>query len=185
MESNKVAPLSNKYLNENNSSKKSNNKKAYISEQWIKRDIPKDYKIYTPEIIIKYKDSFKTLLKLTNDKTKTKFLMYNKVWKWYENEESINLSMERIFINTKLGSYSSGGCGIGASLFAGLTASGIFSYMDVYVKGLEPLFFALYSILILSFGAKILSNEDNKVEMYNMFLEVINNLENHNNDKRG
>jgi len=185
MEINKITQLSSKHLNENNNNKKSNDKKIYTSYVCGRRAIPQNCKIYTSEIIIKYRNSFKTLLKLTNDKTKTKFLMYNKVWKWYENEESINLSMERIFINTKLGSYSSGGCGIGASLFAGLTASGIFSYMDVYVKGLEPLFFALYSILILSFGAKILSNEDNKVEMYNMFLEVINNLENHNNDKRG
>jgi len=180
MESNKVSQLSNKHINENN-----RNKKAYISERWIKRTIPKDYKIYTPEIIIKYKNSFKILLKLTDDKTKTKFLMYNKVWKWYETDESINFSMEKIYIKTKLGSYTSGGCGIGASIFAGLTASGIFSYIDNYIKKLSPFFLAIYVVLVLYFGIKILSNEDNKVEMYNMFLEVLNNLQEDKNDKLG
>ena len=181
MESNKISQLSNKHLIKNNS----NNKKVYISEQLIKREVPKDYKIYTPEIIIKYNDTFKTLLKLTNDKIKVKFIMYNKVWEWYENEESTNFSMERIYINTKLGSYTSGGCGIGASLFAGLTASCVFSFMDSYVKRLGPFFLAIYVILVLCFGLKILSNEDKKVEMYNMFLEVLNNLQNDKNEKLG
>lgn len=185
MEINKVIQLSSKNINENSSNKKSNNKKICTSDRHIKTVKSEKFKIYTPEIIIKYRNSLKTLFKLTNYKTETKFIMYNKVWKWYENEESINLSMERIYIKTKLGSYSSGGCGIGASLFAGLTASGVFSYMDIYVKKLGPFFFALYAILVLIFGVKILSNEDNKVEMYNMFLEVINNLENDKNDKLG
>ena len=39
----------------------------------------KDYKLYTPEIIKKYKNSLKTILKITNNKTKTKFIMYDKV----------------------------------------------------------------------------------------------------------
>lgn len=178
MESNKVVPLSNKHINENN-----NNKKSYLSEQRVKKTVPKDYKIYTPQISIKYKNSFNTLLKLTSDKTKTKFLMYNKVWKWYENEESTNFNMEKIYIKTKLGSYTSGGCGIGASLLAGLTASSVFSYMDSYIKRLGTFFLVIYVILILYFGVKILSNEDKKVEMYNMFLEVLDNLENDKNDK--
>ena len=183
MEINKVKQLNSKTLNESSSNKKLNDKKIYTLDEYIKTARCENFKIYTPEIIKKYRNSFKTLFKLTNDNTKTKFIMYNKVWKWYENEESINLNMEKIYIKTKLGSYSSGGCGIGASLFAGLTASGVFSYMDTYVKRLGPLFFALYAILVLIFGVKILSNEDNKVEMYNMFLEVINNLENDKNDK--
>lgn len=183
MEINKVKQLNSKTLNESSSNKKLNDKKIYTLDEYNKTARCENFKIYTPEIIKKYRNSFKTLFKLTNDNTKTKFIMYNKVWKWYENEESINLNMEKIYIKTKLGSYSSGGCGIGASLFAGLTASGVFSYMDTYVKRLGPLFFALYAILVLIFGVKILSNEDNKVEMYNMFLEVINNLENDKNDK--
>jgi len=185
MESNKVKQLTIKHPNEYNSNKKLNNNKVYTSHSWIKRALIEDYKIYTPEIIIKYKNSFKTLLKLTNDKSKTNFIMFNKVWKWYENEENTNLSMERIYIRTKLGSYTSGGCGISASLLAGLTASGIFSFIDSYVKRFGPFFLAIYAILVLCFGVKILTNEDNKVEMYNMFLEVINKLENDKNEKLG
>ena len=183
MESNKVSQLSSKYLNENNIGKKSNRKNLYTLEPYIIKSTPKDYKIYTPEIIIKYKKTFKTLLKLTNDNTKAKFIMYKKVWKWYENENITNFSMEKIYIKTKLDSYTSGGCGISASFFAGLTASGVFSFLDSYIKRLGPSFLAIYAVLVLYFGVKILSNEDNKVEMYNMFLEVLNNLENDKNEK--
>lgn len=133
-------------------------------------------KIYTPEIIKKYKKLFKTIFRLNENKTKIKFIMYDNVWIWYE-EEDINISLEKIYIKTKLGSFSSGGCGIGASLLAGLTASGIYSYMDNYLKNLGTFFLIVYIILILCFGVKILYTEDNKVEMYNMFLEVLNNLE--------
>lgn len=141
-----------------------------------------EYKIYTPELIKKYQDSFKPILKATGNKTKAKFIMYDKVWSWYINQPNINLKMERIHIKTKLGSFTSGGCGIGASLFAGLTASGIFSYMDNYIKRLAPLFLIIYVLLLLGFGVKFLSNEDKKVEMYNMFLEVLNSLENDKNE---
>ncbi|OOM77404.1 hypothetical protein CLPUN_23030 [Clostridium puniceum] len=136
-----------------------------------------EYKIYTPEIIEKYKKLFKTILKMSDNKIKTKFIMYNKVSKWYEEEKNINISLEKIYIKTKLGSFTSGGCGIGASLLAGLTASGIYSYMDSYIKKLGPFFLILYVVFVLSFGIKILYNEDNKVEMYNMFLEALNALE--------
>lgn len=134
-------------------------------------------KIYTPEIIKKYKKLFKTIFRLSENKTKIKFIMYDEVWNWYEQEEDINISLEKIYIKTKLGSFSSGGCGIGASLLAGLTASGIYSYMDNYLKKLGPFFLTVYILLILCFVIKILYSEDNKVEMYNMFLEVLNNLE--------
>jgi len=150
----------------------------------IKMDT-KDYKIYTPNISLKYMNSFREVLKITNNKTQTKFIMYNRVLRWYQNEENVNLSMEKIYIKTKLGSYTSGGCGIGASVFAGLTASGIFSYVDNYLKKLSPLLLVMYVILVLYFGFKILSNEDNKVEMYNMFLEVLNNLQEYKTDKLG
>ncbi|WP_297429338.1 hypothetical protein [Clostridium sp.] len=136
-----------------------------------------NFKLYTPEMIEKYKSCFKRILKITNDKTKTNYIMYKKVWKWYESEKNININMEKIFIKSKLGSYTSGGCGIGASLLAGIAASSIFSYMDNYLKKLGPAFVIIYIILILFFGIKILSNEDKKVEMYNMFLEILNDLE--------
>lgn len=149
---------------------------------YIKKMNTKDYTIYTPEIIKKYKNLIKIILKITNNKNKTNFIMYDKVLKWYENEESINLSMEKVYIKTKLGSYTSGGCGIGASLLAGFTASGVISYIDSYIKKLGPFFLAIYIVLVLCFAIKILSNEDSEVEMYNIFLEVLNNLQNDKND---
>jgi hypothetical protein len=144
-----------------------------------------EFKIYTPEIIEKYKTIFKTVLKMNNDKTKTKFIMYDKVWKWYEKQENLNISMEKVYIKTKLGSFTSGGCGIAASLLAGITASSLYSYMDNYIKKLEPVFLLVYIIFVLIFGIKILYNEDNKVEMYNLFLEVLNNLQDDNNERLG
>lgn len=143
-----------------------------------------DCKIYTPEIIEKYRKVFKKVLKF-NNKTKIRFIMYDKVRNWYEREENINISLEKVYIKTKLGSFTSGGCGIGASLLAGLTASGIYSYVDAYIKKLGPFSLVIYIVLILFFGVKILYNGDNKVEMYNMFLEVLNNLQDDNNEKLG
>lgn len=145
----------------------------------------KEYKIYTPEIIKKYKKTLNMILKMNDNKTKTKFMMYDKVWKWYEKQENINISLEKVFIKTKLGSFNSGGCGLAASLLAGLTASGIYSYMDNYIKKLGPVFLLVYIVFVLSFGIKILYNEDNKVEMYNLFLEVLNNLQDDNNERLG
>ena len=57
------------------------------------------------------------------------------------------------------------------------------TYIDNYIKKLSPTFLGIYIVLILVFGLKILSNEDSKVEMYNMFLEVLNNLEYDKNEK--
>ena len=85
--------------------------------------------------------------------------------------------IEKIHIKSKLGSYTSGGCGIGASLLAGLTASGVFSYMDIYVKRLGGFSLMTYALFVFFFGLKILQNEDDNVEMYNIFLAAINELE--------
>lgn len=142
----------------------------------------KEHKIYTPEIILKYKNNFKKILKLTNNKTKTNFIMYSKILKWYENEKNVDIRMEKVYIKSKLGSYNSGGCGLTASFLAGLTSSGIIYYVDNYLEKITPVFFPIYFFTILFFGIKILSHEDNKVEMYNMFLEVLNNIEYDNND---
>jgi F0F1-type ATP synthase assembly protein I len=141
-----------------------------------------NYKLYTPEIIKKYKNSLKEISKITNNNTKSKFIIYEKVCKWYKDEADINLKMEKIHIKTKLGSFTSGGCGIGASLFAGITASAVFSYMDNYIKRLAPFFLVIYLVLVVGFGIKFLYKEDEKVEMYNMFLEVLESLENDNNE---
>ncbi|MCQ2013233.1 hypothetical protein LJE39_08675 [Clostridium butyricum] len=135
-----------------------------------------DCKIYTPEMVKKYKECFKFTMKVTKNHDKTLFIMYKKVEQWYRNE-NINWNMEKIHIKTKLGSYTSGGCGIEASLLAGLTASGVCTYMDTYMKKLSPLSLAIYAVAVLFFGMKVLADEDKTVEMYNMFLDVINELE--------
>lgn len=134
------------------------------------------YKIYTPEMVKKYKECFKFTMKITKQRDKTLFIMYKKVEQWYMNDE-INCNLEKIHIKTKLGSYGSGGCGIEASILAGLTASGVFTYIDTYMRRLSPFSLFIYIGALLIFGIKILSNEDNTVEMYNMFLNVINELE--------
>jgi hypothetical protein len=160
---------------ENNNFKKIGNK--YFIKNLLAKDNSNNYKLYTPEMIEEYKETFKRIMKMTNDKNKTKFIMLNKVEEWYKNKKNINISMEKVYLKSKLGSFTSGGCGIGASLLAGLTASGIFSYIDNYLKKLGPFFLTTYILLVLYFGIKILYDEDSKVEMYNMFLEVLNTLE--------
>lgn len=148
-------------------------KNRIIKKRNIKID---DYKIYTPEMVKRYRECYKFTMKVTKHRDKTMFIMYKNVEEWYKIE-NINYNLEKVHIKTKLGSYTSGGCGIGASLLAGLTASGVFSYMDIYVRKLGPLSLMTYAFLIMFFGLKILQNEDDNVEMYNMFLEVINELQ--------
>ncbi|MVX63202.1 hypothetical protein GKZ28_05750 [Clostridium chromiireducens] len=162
-----------------------NNNFNKIGNKYFKKNllVKYNYKLYTPEMIEEYKVTFKRILKMTNDKARTKFIMFNKVEEWYKNEKNINISMEKIYLKSKLGSFTSGGCGIGASLLAGLTASGIFSYIDNYLKKLGPFFLTIYIVLVLCFGIKILYDEDSKVEMYNVFLEALNNLEYDKNEK--
>lgn len=135
-----------------------------------------EYKIYTPEMVKKYRECFNFTMKMTKHHDKTLFIMYKKVEQWYM-DENINWNMEKIHIKTKLGSYTSGGCGIEASILAGLTASGVCTYMDTYMKRLSPLSIAIYITALVIFGIKVLTNEDRTVEMYNMFLDVINELE--------
>lgn len=138
------------------------------------------YEIYTPEIVKKYKECIKFTLKITKHKQKTMYIMYRNVEEWYKDKD-MNYNLEKIHIKTKLGSYTSGGCGIGASLLAGLTASGVFSYMDVYIRNLGYVSLVVYAVIVFLFGFRILKNEDDNVEMYNMFLEVLSELEEENN----
>ncbi|MFT8349968.1 hypothetical protein [Clostridium saccharoperbutylacetonicum] len=165
-----------------------NNSVRKINEGFVKRKINQEnlnsivYKIYTEEIIPKYRENYKRILRLTNDKTKTKYIIYKKIMKWYKNENNINITMEKIFVRSKLGSYTCGGCGITASFFAGLASSGIIYYIDHFINEISPLLFPLYFITLLSFVAKHLSSEDKKVEMYNMFLEVLEHIEYDKND---
>lgn len=135
-----------------------------------------EYKIYASKFEKKYKKNFKKLLKFTKDRDKTLCIMYCKVEKWYK-DENINISMEKIYIKTKLGSYLSGGCGIEASLLANLTASAVFAYSSIYIRRLGTISILVYIFMISLYGLAVLTREDNEVEMYNLFLEVLNKLE--------
>lgn len=150
-----------------------NFKNRILKKKNIKVD---DCKIYTPEMVKKYRECYKFTMKVTKCRDKTMFIMYKKVEEWYRNE-NIDYNIEKIHIKSKLGSYTSGGCGIGASLFAGLTASGVFSYMDICIKKLGQFSLVTYALFVLFLGLKILQNEDDNVEMYNIFLAVINDIE--------
>lgn len=152
--------------------------------EYMQKSTFDEYKIYTLDIINKYNAKYKSISKYKN-KIEVKFILYNNVYDWYTKEKNLNIGMEKAYIRTKLGSYTSGGCGIAASLFAGLTASGIISYLDYYIKKLGPLFLAIYTALIISFGFATLSKEDKKVEMYNIFLEALYKLEKDKNEKLG
>lgn len=153
------------------------------SEKIANQVTTKDSKVYTPQMVKKYKSCFKTLLKFNKDRDKTLYIMYKKVKKWYKEEKNLNISLEKIHIRTKLGSYLSGGCGIGASLITSLTASTIFGCMNNYVKKFNPFSLIFYVSTVVCFGIIILINEDNEVEMYNIFLEALENLENDKTDK--
>ena len=148
-------------------------KNKIIKKKNIKVD---DYKIYTPEIVKKYRECYKFTMKVTKHRDKTMFIMYKRVEEWYRNK-NIDYNIEKIHIKSKLGSYTSGGCGIGASLLAGLTASGVFSYMDICIKKLGRFSLITYALFVLFLGLKILQNEDDNVQMYNIFLAVINDIE--------
>lgn len=156
----------------------------YIKKENIARKIDVvDFKIYTPEIIKKYKKTFKTVLKLSKNKDYTLYIMYGKVKRWYKEIENINFHLEKVHIRSKLGSYMSGGCGIGPSLLASLTASGVFAYINNYLKKLGPISLVCYGCVVAFFGINVLLSEDSEVEMYNIFLEVLDNLEHDKIDK--
>ncbi|SFC21440.1 hypothetical protein [Clostridium uliginosum] len=150
----------------------------YSKHEKIAKEVANnEYKIYTPYMVKKYKSTFKVLNKLTNNRDHTLYIMYGKVKKWYGSEKKLNVSMEKIHVKTKLGSYLSGGCGIGASLLTNLTASGMFAYSTQYIKNFGPLSLICYVFVITCFGITVLCREDDQVEMYNMFLEVLNELD--------
>ncbi|AOR23526.1 hypothetical protein [Clostridium taeniosporum] len=161
--------------------------KGNIKIKYLHSDITKnknnkfcdEYKIYAPKITKKYKKTFKILLKFTKDRDRTLYIMYNKVKKWYK-DENINMSMEKIYIKSKLGSYLSGGCGIEASLLTNLTASAVFAYSSTYIKKLGTISLLCYLTIMSFYGLFVLSKEDDEVEMYNLFLEVLSELERRN-----
>ena len=78
---------------------------------------------------------------------------------------------------TKLGSYLSGGCGIGPSLLTSLVGSSLFTYMNSYFKKLTSPVAVLYCSIVVFLAIYLLTIQDNQVEMYNLFLEVLERIE--------
>ena len=143
----------------------------------LKRVSKDKYKIVTPEIAYKYKHRYKKLLKKFKNRDKVICILFDEVYALYIEKENLNISMEKIHIKTKLGSYLSGGCGIGPSLLTSLVGSSLFAYMNSCIKKLTSPFALLYSSIAVLLAIYLLTIQDNQVEMYNLFLEVLERIE--------
>lgn len=143
----------------------------------LKKNSNDDYKIITPEIVEKYKYRYKKLLKKFKNRDKVIVILYDEIYDFYNKKKNLNISMEKIHIRTKLGSYLSGGCGIGPSLLTSLVGSSIFAYMSNYFKKLTSPIALLYCSIVVIIAIYLLNIQDNQVEMYNLFLEVLEKIE--------
>lgn len=143
----------------------------------LKKKSNDEYKIITPEIVEKYKHRYKKLLKKFKNRDKVIFLLYDEVYDFYNEKNNLNISLEKIHIKTKLGSYLSGGCGIGPSLLTTLVGSSIFAYMNNYFTKLTSPIALLYCSIVVIIAIYLLTIQDNQVEMYNLFLEVLERIE--------
>lgn len=143
----------------------------------LKKNSNDDYKIITPEIVEEYKYRYKKLLKKFKNRDKVIVILYDEIYDFYNKKNNLNISMEKIHIKTKLGSYLSGGCGIGPSLLTSLVGSSIFAYMSNYFKKLTSPIALLYCSIVVIIAIYLLNIQDNQVEMYNLFLEVLEKIE--------
>jgi len=143
----------------------------------LKKKSNDEYKIITPEIVEKYKHRYKKSLKKFKNRDKVIFLLYDEVYDFYNEKNNLNISLEKIHIKTKLGSYLSGGCGIGPSLLTTLVGSSIFNYMNNYFKKLTSPIALIYCSIVVIIAIYLLTIQDNQVEMYNLFLEVLEQIE--------
>jgi len=143
----------------------------------LKKKSNDEYKIITPEIVEKYKHRYKKSLKKFKNRDKVIFLLYDEVYDFYNEKNNLNISLEKIHIKTKLGSYLSGGCGIGPSLLTTLVGSSIFTYMNNYFKKLTSPIALIYCSIVVIIAIYLLTIQDNQVEMYNLFLEVLEQIE--------
>lgn len=143
----------------------------------LKKTSKDKYTIITPKIVEKYKHRYKRLLKEFKNRDKAICVLYDEVYDLYKENYNLNMSMEKIHIKTKLGSYLSGGCGIGPSLLTSLVGSSIFAYMNSYFKKLTSPVALLYCSLVVLLAIYLLTIQDNQVEMYNLFLEVLERIE--------
>lgn len=143
----------------------------------FKKKSKDSYKIITPEIVDKYKHIYKKLLKKFKNKDKAIFVLFDEIYYLYIEKDDLNTPMEKIYIKTKLGSYLSGGCGIGPSLLTSMVASSLFTYMNEYFKKLTSPITFLYCSIVVMLSIYLLTIQDNQVEMYNLFLEVLEKIE--------
>lgn len=142
------------------------------------KKVSKDnYKIVTPEIVEEYKNRYKKLLKKVKNKDEVIRILFDEVYALYIKKENLNISMEKIHIKTKLGSYLSGGCGIGPSLLTSLVGSSLFAYINSCLKKLTSPIVLLYCSIVVFLAIYLLTIQDNQVEMYNLFLETLERIE--------
>ena len=153
------------------------NIKLKKKEMLIKKCSVEKCCIITPHMVKYYKKQYKILLRLYKDKEKVLNILYKKIYEKYAYEKDYNYSLERIYIKTKLGSYLSGGCGIGPSLLTSLVGSGIFTYMNSLLKKLNGTLTLIYFSIVTGLAIYLLTMVDNEVEMYNLMLEIIENIE--------
>ena len=136
-----------------------------------------NYSLKTPCIVDYYKMEYKNLLKKYKNRQIAIKILYDISMEKYLEEKTVDYRMEKIYIKTKLGSYLSGGCGIGPSLLASLIGSGIFTYMSTLIEKLDGMLTFGYFSIVTGFAIYLLTLQDNQVEMYNMLLEIIENIE--------
>ena len=157
--------------------KKNINKLAAKKYSVSLKDINQNSALKTPFIVKYYKIDYKNLLPIYRKREKVIKMLYEITMAKYCEEENIDFTMEKIYIKTKLGSYLSGGCGIGPSLLASLIGSGLFTYMSTFIQRLNGMLTFGYFSIVTGFAIYLLTLQDNQVEMYNMLLEIIENIE--------
>lgn len=148
-----------------------NSKHSFI--QYLRRNTVINFN--TKKLEIEYKKQRKIILTLTKDKNKALLILKNFVKKWYKNS-NCDLKSERVYINTKLQSYMAGGCGIEASFIASFTSSATLSFLNHNIFKAEKFYPIIYVIIFLCGSSYFLIREDRNVEMYNLFLEAVNEI---------
>jgi len=142
------------------------------------------YNIITPEIVTMYKSDYRKLMKKYENHEEVLSILYKKVKLHYKEQKCNDYKFERMHIKTKLGSYLSGGCGIGPSLMSSLIGSSLFTYINSTIRRLRFSLILIYCSLVTALCIYMLTIQDEQVEMYNLFLEILEDIEkeNKNND---
>ncbi|WP_244835416.1 hypothetical protein [Clostridium sp. BJN0001] len=150
----------------------------YISSRFLYiRSLKKNHiaEFKTKELEKEYRKQKKLILNISKDKNKSLAILKKMVKKWYINN-GCDLKSERVYINTKLQSYMAGGCGIEASFIASFTASMTLSFLNNNILKTEKFYAVIYVIIFLCGSSYFLLKENKNVEMYNLFLEAVNEI---------